>query len=75
MNPVSRMYQKQSKRSFNTFRPSRILIVKEKVVSGYITKFKLNRLDYHVGDGKFFKMGIVGQDVDVTITMEALGDK
>jgi hypothetical protein len=32
-------------------------------------------LDYNVGDGKFLKMGVVGQDVTVTITMEALKDK
>lgn len=66
---------KKIKTEFQYFAPKPHPFVKEKVVSGYITKFKLNRLDYHVGDGKFYKMGIVGQDVDVTITMEALGDK
>ena len=28
-----------------------------------------------VGDGKFYKMGVVGKDVDVLITLEMIRDK
>ncbi len=45
---------------------------KNSVVAGFRTKFSLNRLDYHVGDGRFFKMGVVGDTVNVSISIEAL---
>lgn len=46
-----------------------------KVVAGLDTSFTLDRLAFHVGDGKFYKMGAIGKDVEVLITMELLRDK
>jgi polyisoprenoid-binding protein YceI len=46
-----------------------------KIVAGLDTGFTLDRLAFHVGDGKFFKMGAIGKDVEVLITMELLRDK
>ena len=48
---------------------------KNQMVAGFDTRFKINRLDYQVGDGKFYKMGVVGKDVDILITLEVLRDK
>jgi polyisoprenoid-binding protein YceI len=48
---------------------------KNQIVAGFDARFKINRLDYHVGDGNFFKMGVVGKDVDILITLEVLRDK
>jgi polyisoprenoid-binding protein YceI len=46
-----------------------------KIVAGLDTTFTLDRLAFHVGDEKFYKMGAVGKDVEVQITMELLRDK
>ncbi len=45
------------------------------IVAGFETIFTINRLDYHVGDGKFHAMGVVGKDVDITVSLEMLRDK
>ena len=47
----------------------------EEIVSGMETTLTINRLDYHVGDGKFYGMGVVGRDVDITVTIELLRNK
>lgn len=47
----------------------------KQMVAGYEGKFTLDRLAYHVGSGRFFEMGAVGRDVDVTLTFEVLKDK
>jgi polyisoprenoid-binding protein YceI len=39
-------------------------------VAGFEARFTIDRLAYHVGNGKFLKMGVVGQDVDVVISTE-----
>ncbi len=44
-------------------------------VAGFETRMTLDRLEYNVGGGKFYKMGVVGKDVDVLITVEAVKDK
>jgi polyisoprenoid-binding protein YceI len=44
-------------------------------VAGYEASFTLDRLAYHVGAGKFYEMGVVGKDVNVTLTFEVLRDK
>lgn len=41
-------------------------------VTGYEAQFSINRLDYHVGTGKFFKMGAVGDVTDIRIAGETL---
>ena len=48
---------------------------KKKKVGGFQTRFTIPRLEYNVGNGKFLKMGVVGSDVEVEITMEALTAK
>lgn len=48
---------------------------KKEMVAGFDSRFKINRLDYHVGDGRFYKMGIVGKDVDILITLEMIRNK
>lgn len=48
---------------------------KNEMVTGFDTRFNINRLDFHVGDGKFYNMGVVGKDVDILITIEAVGKK
>ncbi|MFH2091494.1 MAG: YceI family protein [Pseudomonadota bacterium] len=45
------------------------------LVAGFETSFKLNRLDFHVGDGKFYKMGVVDDMVNIRISVEGLTDK
>jgi len=41
-------------------------------VAGLDSRLTLDRLEYHVGDGKFYNMGVVGKDVDILITLEML---
>lgn len=45
------------------------------LVAGLDALLTIDRLEYHVGDGKFYKMGVVGKDVDILITLELLRDK
>ena len=45
------------------------------LVAGLDARLTLHRLEYNVGDGKFYKMGVVGKDVDILITLELLRDK
>lgn len=45
------------------------------IVAGLDTTLTIDRLEYHVGDGKFYKMGVVGKDVDILFTLELLRDK
>ncbi|MGE4555524.1 MAG: YceI family protein [Desulfovibrionaceae bacterium] len=42
------------------------------MVQGVEASFSVNRLDFGVGDGKFYKMGMVGDMVTVRISMEIL---
>jgi polyisoprenoid-binding protein YceI len=39
-------------------------------VAGFEARFTIDRLAYHVGNGKFLKMGIVGRMVDIVISTE-----
>jgi polyisoprenoid-binding protein YceI len=45
------------------------------MVAGFESRFSLDRLEYHVGDGKYYRMGVTGKTVDVTVTLEMLRDK
>lgn len=45
------------------------------IVAGLDSRLSIDRLGYHVGDGKFSTMGVVGKDVGVLITLELLRDK
>ena len=44
-------------------------------VAGFDARLTIDRLAYHVGDGRFVKMGVVGKDVAVTISLEMISDK
>jgi len=44
-------------------------------VAGFNGRVSLDRLAYNVGDGKYYKMGAVGKDIDILVTVEALGKK
>lgn len=44
-------------------------------VAGFNARLSLDRLAYTVGDGKYYKMGAVGKDVDILVTIEALNKK
>ncbi|WP_027362431.1 YceI family protein [Desulfospira joergensenii] len=48
---------------------------KKKLVAGFESGFSLARLDYNVGNGKFLKMGVVGENVDVELAMEVSREK
>ena len=41
-------------------------------VTGYEAAFSINRLEYHVGTGKYFKMGAVGDATDIRVSGETL---
>jgi polyisoprenoid-binding protein YceI len=41
-------------------------------VAGLDSRLTLDRLQYHVGEGKFYNMGVVGKDVDILLTLEML---
>ncbi|MCG6879345.1 MAG: YceI family protein [Deltaproteobacteria bacterium] len=40
-------------------------------VAGFEAHMTIDRLSYHVGDGKFLKMGVVGKDAKIMIAIEA----
>jgi polyisoprenoid-binding protein YceI len=41
-------------------------------VAGFNGEVSIDRLAYGVGNGKFYKMGVVGKDVDLLVTLEVL---
>ena len=47
-------------------------LVPGKQVAGFESKFSINMLDYHVSDGKFQKMGALGDTVEILLNMELL---
>jgi polyisoprenoid-binding protein YceI len=49
--------------------------VKGKEVVGFNGKVTIDRLAYKVGDGKFFNLGLIGKDVEILVSIEALADK
>lgn len=44
-------------------------------VSGFNGQLSIDRLDYEVGDEKYYQMGGVGKDVDILVTIEVLRKK
>jgi polyisoprenoid-binding protein YceI len=44
-------------------------------VTGFNGHLTLDRLAYTVGDGKYYTMGVVGKDVDILVTIEAMRKK
>ncbi len=49
--------------------------VKGKQVVGFNGKVTIDRLAYKIGDGKLFTLGVVGKDVEILVSIEALADK
>ena len=47
----------------NPFKPTQI-------VGGFESRFALNRLEFQVGNGRFFDMGVVDKDIDILISVE-----
>ena len=45
---------------------------KGQMAAGFETRFTVDRLEYQVGPGKFFEMGVIGRNVDILITLEVL---
>ena len=48
---------------------------KGQIVAGFSGHLVIDRLDFQVGDGKFYKMGVVDKDVAITISFEMLRNK
>lgn len=48
--------------------------VKGKDVIGFNGKVTIDRLAYNVGSGKFVEMGVVGKNVEIFVTVEAMSD-
>lgn len=49
--------------------------VKGKEVIGFNGELTIDRLVYKIGSGKFYDLGLVGKDVEILVTLEALSDK
>ena len=47
----------------------------KEAVTGFEARFTIDRLAYGVGNGKFLKMGVVGQEVDIVISTEMTREK
>jgi polyisoprenoid-binding protein YceI len=45
---------------------------KGKMVTGFEARFSIDRLEYHVGTGKYVEMGVIGRNVDILIALEVL---
>ncbi len=39
-------------------------------IAGFESRLTIDRLEYNVGNGKFYKMGVVGKDVVILVTLE-----
>ena len=48
---------------------------KGQMVAGFEARLSINRLDYEVGSGKYFEMGVIGKKVDILIALEVLKNK
>ena len=44
-------------------------------IAGFEARFSINRLDYQVGPGKYFEMGVIGNKVDILIALEVVKPK
>jgi polyisoprenoid-binding protein YceI len=42
----------------------------KETVAGFESRLTIDRLEYHVGTGKYYKMGVVGKDVVILLTLE-----
>lgn len=42
----------------------------KETIAGFESRLTIDRLDYHVGTGKYYEMGVVGKDVAILVTLE-----
>lgn len=47
----------------------------KQMVAGFEARMRIDRLAYHVGNGKFYKMGVVDKTVDILVSLEATRNK
>ena len=47
----------------------------DEMVAGFEGTFTIDRLEYNVGNGSFYKMGLVDKDVHITVSLEVLKKK
>ena len=47
-------------------------MVKGAQVAGFNGEISIDRLEYGVGNGKYYKLGVVGKDVDILVALEVL---
>jgi polyisoprenoid-binding protein YceI len=45
------------------------------MVGGFEAEFIINRLDYKIGTGEFAKMGAIGENVRIVVSLEVLYDR
>jgi polyisoprenoid-binding protein YceI len=55
---------------FTFFGVTKSPLQKNTLVAGFESIFSIDRLEYNVGTGKFSKMGVIGDDVQVTVSLE-----
>lgn len=60
---------------FNYFGTTKSPLEKNTIVAGFEGTFTINRLEYHVGTGKFYKLGVVADEVRLLITLEMQRDE
>ncbi|MCF8039160.1 MAG: YceI family protein [Desulfohalobiaceae bacterium] len=60
---------------FTYFGTTKSPLEKNTIVAGFEGIFTIDRLEYHVGTGKFFKLGVVGDEVRLLITLEMQRDE
>ena len=41
-------------------------------VAGFVAEFSINRLDFNVGNGRFARMGVIGEEVHILVALELL---
>ena len=50
-------------------------LLKDTEVTGFNGRLVIDRLDYKVGDGTYYEMGVVGKDVSILLTTELMRKK
>ena len=48
---------------------------REQLVAGFEARLSIDRLEYNVGSGKYYEMGVIGKEVDILISLEMLREK
>jgi polyisoprenoid-binding protein YceI len=47
----------------------------KELVAGFDARFTIDRIEYHVGDRKYYDMGVTGKDIDLFISLEMIRSK